>query len=166
MAPPARTPAAALADSLRIGRFPFWFPVGAIQHKLDFDFFAYGVDFAGTNVLLASQTLTIPININSDSAFLILSATMVETDTANTTFLTNRPLLCQLSEGGGARNLFNTPLHVDNVFGTAEEPCYWDVPKLLLPNSTFNVQLQNLEAVNRNVRVAFKGFKIFGWTQG
>ncbi len=163
MAPPSRIPAAALVEGIQAGKYPFWYPSGAIRNRLDYDFFTYGVSFTGTNVLTASATVTLPININSDSAFLILSAAMVETDTANTTFLTNRPILCQLSEGGGARNLFSTPIHVDNVFGTAENPCYWDVPKLLLPNSSFNVQLQNLEATNRNVHVAFKGFKIFGF---
>jgi hypothetical protein len=163
MAPPARIPAAALIDGMRAGKYPFWYPEGAIRNKLDYDFFAYGVSFTGTNVLTASQTITLPININSDSAFLILSAAMVETATDNTTFLTQFPILVQLNEGGGARNLFNAPQHANNVFGTGEQPKYWDVPKLLLPNSTFNVQLQNLEAVNRNVHVTFSGFKIFGW---
>lgn len=160
---PTRIPAGAVKESLDSARFPFWFPRAAIGMNLDYDFFTYGVSFTGTNALPVSGTLTLPININSDSAFMILSATMVETDTGNTVFLMNRPLLCQLSEAGGSRSLFNTPQHVDNVFGTGENPKYWDVPKLLLPNSVLNVTLQNLEATNRNVHVSFSGFKLFAF---
>lgn len=161
MAPPERTPVQALMDQLSKGQYPFWFPRKA--RGLAIDYFAYGADF---EPLGASLTASRPIPINSDSAFMVLSATLVETDTGNTTFLANRPLLASLSTGGAALSLSNTPIHVDNWFGTAEEPKYWDVPKILLPNTTFNVQLQNLEAVARNVRVAFHGFKLFKFSEG
>lgn len=160
MPPVARIPASALLDALRGGSYPFWFPPEA--RDLALDYFAYGTDF---EPLEANATTTRAIQINSDSAFLVLSATMVETDTANTVFFPNRPLLVNLSTGGAALNLSNTPIHADNWFGTAEEPKYWDVPKILLPNTTFNVQLQNLEAVDRNVRVAFHGFKLFNFSK-
>jgi hypothetical protein len=132
---------------------------------LDYDAFSYGLSFTGNNRLLASQTITLPIAINSDSAFLILSSTMVVTSVDNLTFLASWPILVQLNEGGGSRNLFNTPQHAMNVFGTAQRPYYWQVPKLLMPNSTFNVTLQNLEATDRHVHVTFSGFKIFGWSR-
>lgn len=160
MASVARIPAAALVDALVGSKYPFWFPENA--RDLAYDYFVYGTDFLPLGV---NATTTNPININSDSAFLVLSAVLVETDTANTTFLGQRPLMAQLSEGGSARNLSNIPIHVDNWFGTAEEPKYWDVPKLLLPNSVFNVTMQNLEAVARNVRVAFHGFKLFAFAK-
>lgn len=158
--PPARIPAASLAEAMRLGSFPFWFPLGARDNALDY--FAYGTDFEPLGV---SATTTRAIQINSDSAFLILSATMVETATDNTTFLANRPLLVSLQTGGAALALSNTPIHADNWFGTAEEPKYWDVPKVLLPNTTFNITLQNLEATARNVRIAFHGFKIYQYTK-
>ncbi|MGH3589537.1 MAG: hypothetical protein ACRDRF_00670 [Pseudonocardiaceae bacterium] len=157
---PARIPTAALIDALAGSRYPFWFPQEA--KDLAIDYFAYGTDF---EPLGASATTTRSIQINSDSAFMVLSAVMVETDTGNTVFFANRPLLVQLATGGAALNLFNQALHADNVFGTAEEPKYWDVPKVLLPNTTFNVTLQNLEAVARNVRVAFHGFKLFQFSK-
>lgn len=155
-----RIPASALLDAIKGGSYPFWFPPEARQLALDY--FVYGTDFAP---LSASATTTRAIQINSDSAFMILSATMVETDTGNTTFLANRPLLVTLTTGGAALSLSNTPIHADNWFGTAEQPKYWDVPKILLPNTTFNVQLQNLEATDRNIRVAFHGFKLFRFTK-
>jgi hypothetical protein len=160
MPPVARIPAEALLGAIRGGAYPFWFPPEA-KH-LALDYFVYGTDF---EPLALSATTTRSIQINSDSAFLILSASMVETDVANTTFFPNRPLLVQLSTGGAALNLSNTPIHADNWFGTAEEPKYWDLPKTLLPNTTFNIQLQNLEAVARNVRVAFHGFKLFKYAK-
>ncbi len=161
--PQSRVPAGAMVAASHLSRYPFWYPNGAIRGDLDYDFFGYGISFTGTNVLPASQSLTLPININSDSAFMVLSVAAVVTQTDNTTFLLQRPVLVQLNEGGGARNLFNTQVHMDTIMGTAENPTYWDVPKLLLPNSTLNVALQNLSAVALNVHITFKGFKIFGF---
>lgn len=160
MPPVSRISSAALIDAIRGGSYPFWYPQEA--RGLATDFFTYGTDF---EPLALSATTTRAIQINSDSAFFVLSATLTETDTGNTVFLPNRPLLCQLSTGGASLNLFNTPIHVDNIFGSGEEPKYWDVPKILLPNTTFNVQLQNLEATARNVRVAFSGFKMFKYSK-
>lgn len=156
----ARVPASALLDAIRGGSYPFWFPQAA--RNLALDYFVYGTDFDQLGV---SATVTRAIQINSDSAFLILSATMVETATDNTTFLANRPLLVTLTTGGAAVSLSSTAIHADNWFGTAEQPKYWDVPKILLPNTTFNVQLQNLEATARIVRVAFHGFKLYQFTK-
>lgn len=157
MAPP-RVPVQAMIEGMRRGNFPFWFPEGA--KSLQLDYFAYATDFTP---LGASLTVTNNINISGDSAFMILSAVIVETDTTNTTFLADMPLMAQLSDTGSGRAFSNTAVHADNWFGTAQLPKYWDVPKLLAPNATFNVTLQNLEAVARNVRVAFHGFKIFGF---
>lgn len=160
MPPAARIPAERLLDAISAGRYPFWFPEEA--KGLSLDYFVYGTDFTP---LSASATTTRAIQINSDSAFLALSACIVETDTGNTTFLANHPLLVTLTTGGAALSLSNTPIHADNWFGTAEQPKYWDLPKVFLPNTTFNVQMQNLEATDRNVRVAFHGFKIFKFTK-
>lgn len=122
------------------------------------DFFSYTADFLP---LTANLTQTQPISIQSDSDFVIVAGAAVVTDTANTTFLTFVPELVQLTDQGSGRNLFSSATHFHNVFGTAENPAYWTQPKVLDRGSTFAVQLQNLEAVNRNVRVAFLGFKVF-----
>lgn len=154
---PSQQVLAAITES---GRYPFWFPKQARGQALDY--FAYGTDF--TPSIGAGATVTNPINIQNDSAFVILSATMIETSTDNLTFLTQRPLLVNLFDSGAGRNLSSTPIHADNWFGTAELPKYWDIPKILGPNTTFAVTVQNLDPVNaRIVRVAFHGFKIFGF---
>lgn len=153
-----RIPTDRVMAAIAAGRYPFWFPERA--KGLQLDYFVYGTDFTP---LTASLTLTNNINIQGDSAFVILSGVMVETDTGNTTFLAQAPILFDLSDSGSGRHFSNTPIHASNWFGSAELPKYWDVPKVLAPNATFSVQAQNLEAVNRNVRVAFHGFKIFGF---
>lgn len=159
MPPSTRLPAQALIEAIRGGAYPWWYPQGARGNALDY--FAYGTNFAP---LAAGATTQNPINIQNDSAFCILAAVMVETDTTNLIFLGQRPLLVDLFDSGAGRSLSSTPLHADNWFGTAQEPLYWPLPKILGPNSTFSVQLQNLDTVNaRNVRVAFHGFKIFGF---
>lgn len=153
-----RVPAGAIIEAARQGRYPFWFPEGA--KGLAMDYFVYGTDFTP---LGASLTVTNNINISGDSAFCILCAVAVETSTDNLTFLADLPLLAQLSDSGSGRQFSNTPIAASNWFGTAEMPKYWDIPKVLAPNATFNVTMQNLEATARNVRVAFHGFKIFGF---
>lgn len=149
----------AIQQAGQSGAYPFWFPQKA--RGLAIDYFTYGTNFTP---LAAGSTTTNPINITNDSAFCILSAVLVETDTTNLVFLPQRPLLAKLQDSGAGRDLSNVATHVDNWFGTAEEPKYWDIPKILSPNTTFSVQMQNLDPANaRNVRVNFHGFKIFGF---
>lgn len=149
---------AAIRDGIASGRYPWWYPEGAKGKAIDY--FVYGTDF--TPLALSATTVN-NINISGDSAFCVLSAVMVETDTANTLLLPFRPVLVRLQDTGSGRYLSNHQVHADNWFGTAEEPKYWDVPKIIAPNSTFNVEVQNLEATARNVRLDFHGFKIFGF---
>lgn len=162
----ARVPAMALIQQLKEGQVPWWMPQVYKQlialRQVDFDYFVYGTDFTP---LALSATTSNNIAINGDADFCILSAVLVETATDNTTFLAASPLLFMLTDTGSGRDLANTPIHADNWFGTAQEPKYWDVPKILRRNSAFRVTAQNLEATARNVRVAFHGFKIFPYSQ-
>lgn len=127
------------------------------------DFFAYTIDFIP---LAATTTTTQDVNIQSDSDFVIGAAVATVTDTANTTRLAFVPQLVQLFSAASGRNLFSGATHFENIFGTAQEPAIWPIPKLLAAGSTFSAQLQNLEATARNVRLAFLGFKIFNFRDG
>lgn len=164
--PPTRLPAEALIQGMRHGQVPWWMPTAykeaIAMRQAEFDYFVYGTDFLP---LAASATTRNNIAINGDADFFILSAVLVETATDNTTFLPNRPLLFTLTDQGSGRELSSQPVSADNWFGTAEEPKYWDVPKVLRRNSTLAVTAQNLEATERNVRVAFHGFKVFPYSQ-
>jgi len=106
--------------------------------------------------------------VQNDSAFAICKTSIVVTDTSDA-FVTNlsdtpkvMPFLITLSDSGSGRDLMDTGVHVDNLFGTAQRPYVWTKIKLLDPSSTFTGRLQNLSATSRNVRMAFHGFKVFG----
>lgn len=148
-----------LAESMRQGRYPWWFPDKAKGLAIDYQ--VYGTDFLP---LVAGLTTQNPINISGTAAFCVLSAVLIETATDNTSFLALSPLLFRLRDTGSNRELSNIAIHAVNWFGTAAQPKYWDVPKIIAPNSTFIVEAQNLElATNRNVRVAFHGFNIYNF---
>lgn len=132
--------------------------IPAAYRGLARDAFALGQDF---QPLAANGSDTRDIQVNEDAAFCIVAAVGVCTDTLNTTRIAFVPQVVQLQEGSAQRNLFNRELHWHEVFGTAENPCYWPQPKVIPKSSTFVVQLRNLEAIARNVFVAFWGFKIF-----
>lgn len=147
-----------MASQIRQGRYPWWYPDEAKGLAIDYN--VYGTDFLP---LTASVTTQNPINISGTAAFVILSAVLVETATDNTTLIAFPPLLFRLRDTGSNRELSNIAVPARNWFGTAEEPKYWDVPKIIAPNSTFIVEAQNLAAVDRNVRVAFHGFNIYNF---
>lgn len=147
---------AELAAAIRQGRYPWWFPDGAKGKAIDY--FVYATDFTP---LALSATVQNNITISGDAAFVILSAVLLESDTANTTFLAIPPLKVKLTDTGAGRLLSNIAINAPNWFGTAQEPKYWDIPKIIAPNSTLAVEVQNLEATARNIEVAFHGFKIF-----
>lgn len=156
---PPRIPAQAVAALVQNGMYPWWYPPGA--RGMQIDYFVYGTDYTP---LGAGLTVANNINIDGSSAFCILSGVIVESAVDNLTYLGVPPLLVTLQDTGSNRNLSNTSIHASNWFGTAQLPKYWDVPKVLAPNATFQVTAQNLDTTtDRNVRFAFHGFKIFGF---
>ena len=148
-----------LIQQIALGSYPWWYPDAAKGQAIDF--FIYGSDFLPLPI---SASLTQNINIDGNSAFVICETQLVETDIIDTTFLAQRPILVNVLDTGSGRLLSNIPIHADNWFGTAQRPFQWPVPKIMAPNATMSVTLQNLEATARNVRVAFAGFKIFNFT--
>lgn len=129
------------------------------------DYFTYGKDFIGANVLAAGATLGLGIAINGDADFLIVSSTRVVTLADNTTFFAQAPVLVNITDSGSGRNLSDQFIHIESYFGTGQEPKYWDMTKVIPRNSTITITLQNLDVVNAfNVRVYLHGFKVFGFT--
>ena len=131
-----------------------WLPL-AFQNTVK-EYFAYTTSF---EPLPASLTQSRNINIQSDTDFIILYATMVVTTADNLTPLPFAPALVQLRDGGDAADLFQTPTHVEMVFGDAMQPGIFSVPYILTRNSSLQVTLQNLEANDRIYRLAFHGFR-------
>ena len=161
--PIARLPQGQMNDYFQYARLPWWFPPEIRNRQLDA--FTIPVDFSGANDLGASTTEQLVVAGPGDAAFLILAASAVVTNTDDTTFIAfgSRPILVTMSTTGGGRFLASGAVHIDNWFGTAQQPRYWDAPKVLSPNENMTILLQNLSATARHVRLAFHGFKVFGF---
>jgi hypothetical protein len=111
----------------------------------------------------ANGTLTVQTNIQSDSAFIIVSAVATVTNTAETQRQAFASALVQIQDQTSGRNFYDQPTHFHNVFGTAEQPAWWQIPRLVYPSSTLSTTIQNLDTANaRNFRVLYLGFKVFG----
>jgi hypothetical protein len=149
-------PPNALAGPSLTSPFHGWIP-RALWRRLK-DFFIYGVDFLP---LALSATATRDIAIQADSDFLIVAGVRLYSTNVDGPITTPSIATVQIVDSGSGRSLFNQPQHVDNVFGTAQLPAYWPMPKLVRMSSTLSTTLSNLEAVARNYRLAYWGFKVF-----
>lgn len=119
-------------------------------------FYIYNADFLP---LLASATDTKNIAVQSDADFVICFAMGVVTDTTDATVVPFVPQLVQLRDTAAGNFLSQSPVHYNMVYGDASNPGIFSVPYFLRAGSTLQVQHQNLVATNRNVRLAFCGFR-------
>lgn len=129
------------------------------------DFFGYTATFTGANVLPASASATVSTSIQSDSAFIIVGASLLASDITDAAALGYVPQTVQISDQASGRTFFDAPTAVMNVFGSGAQPAYWAMPKLVMPASTISTTLNNLEATARNVRITYWGFKVFNVRQ-
>jgi hypothetical protein len=125
------------------------------------NFFGYVTEFLP---LTASLAITNTIAIAGDSDFLITFATCVLTDTTNLVQQPFIPQLVQLTDSAAGMAFFLLPEHANNVYGDAQNPGIFAAPYVMRQATSLAVQHTNLEATNRNVRVAFNGFKSYPGT--
>lgn len=151
----------AIIDTLTLNTYPWYLPNAAKGRQ--FVYFAYVAEWLP---IAALSTAIRNIQIQADSAFVITSIVAIETATNDTTFLANRPLLLNIKDTGSGRDYSSSPMAFDNWVGSAEHPYKItdDFPPIIAPNSTLQLQLQNLENVDRNVRYAIRGYKIFQYS--
>lgn len=145
----------------QVGPAPFlgWLPRKLWRRAKDF--FVYSAEFLP---LTASLTLTFETAIQADSDFLCVAAVRLVTATDNTTIVAVPvPELVTIFDAGSGRNLMDRAIHIDNLMGTGQLPTYWPMPKIFRANSTISTTVQNLEATDRNVRIAYLGFKVFDY---
>lgn len=147
-----------LQDSMG-DKYPWWYPAGAKGRMIDP--FVYVTEFLPLSALATQQN---QLQIGGDAAFLLRTTKLVESDTGNTTIIPVPPLLLSIVDSGSGRSLSNAPVAASNWFGTAQRPDEWEMVKIFAPNSTITVTAQNLENTDRNVRLAFCGWKIFQYT--
>lgn len=100
-------------------------------------------------------------NIDQSSHFAIFGAIATVRDTTNATILANVPQTVQIQDGGTNTNLFDRATDFMNVFGTAQQPNYWAMPRIIRAGSTLTTFLTNLEATARNVRLVYLGVRIY-----
>lgn len=122
------------------------------------DWFVYTADFLP---LVASVAQLENVQVSDDAAFCLVKIAFVATSVDNLTRLTFAPALILIQDGSSNRNLADAETHIHNLAGTGEQPALVTPPRVFARASTIAVQLRNLEAVNRNYRVALIGFKIF-----
>lgn len=127
------------------------------------DFFIYSTEFLP---LGASATATGNINIQNDADFIIVAGVITSRDTGTGAAQTTFPFLVQMTYGSSGRNLFDRAQDAENIFGTAQRPAWWTMPKFLQRGGVLSIQAQNIIATARNVRMAFWGFKIFTTNMG
>lgn len=151
-------------------------PISKVQKDWWLDPFVYSINFVTPNQLAASATTTLSFIVQNDSAFSICKTTYIASDTNNVAVANLQPfgsggasslveILATITDSGSGRALSDNPIPIDSLFGTGQEPRIWPIPKIVDPNSTISVTLQNLVATARHVRLAFTGYKVFGNVQ-
>lgn len=128
------------------------------------DFFVYSATFTG---LAQGTTQQKNIPISDDSDFVVIKTTYFVDDgvggkfTPNTRQIPNVLLL--MTDTGSGRQLMDAAQPLYNLFGTAENPFIFPMPKLLKRRTVLQLQATNQELVVATYRltVSFIGVKIF-----
>lgn len=127
-------------------------------------FFIYEQDFLP---LAVSQTTVGNIQIQNDSHFLCVGAAALVTTVDNLTIVNAESnanasaKLVLITDVGSGMPLSQTPVPIDNLFGTAQRLATWAIPKLFKAGGTIATQIQNLEATARNVRISYWGIRLY-----
>jgi len=145
---------------------PNWF-LGLVPRELwgvYKTFFVYEQDFLP---LSASTTTVGNVQVQNDSHFLCVAGIALETDTTNTTVVNSESnanasgVLVLVTDVGAGAPLSSTPIPLDNLFGTAQRPAVWPLPKLFRAGGTIATQVQNLLATARNLRLSYWGIRLY-----
>lgn len=123
------------------------------------EYFGYVANFLP---LAASAGQTVQTTIQNDSAFCIVAATAVVTDSpADSTQVGFEAATVQLQDQTTGRTFFSDTTQFHNVFGSVEQPNIWTLPRLISPGATLATTINNVIATAVNIRVVYHGFKIF-----
>lgn len=127
--------------------------------------FAYSVEFVTPNQLVATGTRTRGQGVDRDSMFACVAVAATVTNVDNTTFIDSPAILVQITTGTST-NWFEPAAHFLNVFGRGAvgdgRINYLELPRLIDPGANISVTLENLDATARHVRLAFRGFRVYG----
>lgn len=126
------------------------------------DFYTYGVTFGTIN---SSESVTSSIQIEADSDFEIIKLAaygLVNVDDDPVT-IDQLPLTVMLTDTGSGRNLMNTAVPIQSLFGTGQLPFILPKTKLLYARSVLAITVANIStAVSFSyLALSFHGRKIF-----
>lgn len=127
-------------------------------------FFIYEQDF----IPLALGATTVGnIQIQNDSHFLCVAACALVTNTVNTVVINSESnasaagKLVLITDVGSGAPLSSVPVPLDNLFGTAQRPAVWALPKLFRKGGTLATQIQDIFGAAHNVRLSYWGIRIY-----
>lgn len=144
-------------------QFAIWDAVALLPPELQDrprDFYSFAVDFVNVG---ASATTSQDVKISDDADFVLVYQTATVSNVAGTTFFEPAPFTGLLKDAGSGRDLMNSPVHFNNIFGNGRNPAVVPNPKLLFRASTYQVTINNLDAGTAyTVRLGLVGFKLYG----
>jgi hypothetical protein len=153
-----RNPQPLLAPNWFLGLVPreFW-----NVHKT---FFIYEADFVPIGAL---ATASVNTQIQNDSHFLCIAGIGLVTDNTGVTVI-NSPSnanssgkLTQIIDVAAGYPLSPVVIPLENLFGSAQLPAMWAIPKLFRKGTTIQTVLQNLVNTAHNVRLSYWGIRLY-----
>jgi hypothetical protein len=128
-------------------------------------FFVYEADFVP---IAGGATASVNTQIQQDSHFLCVAGVALVTTSDNLTLIKGYNLssaaqkLVQVTDVGSGMPVSSVPLPVDNLFGWAESPAVWPLPKLFRRGGAIQTTLTNLNGgTAHNVRLSYWGIRIY-----
>ncbi len=145
---------------------PNWF-LGLVPRELwdrKKTFFIYEADFVPLNAL---ATNTVNTQIQNDSHFVCIGGCALVTDNTDATVI-NSPSnanaagkLVQVTDVAAGYPLSQVPLPLESMFGSAQLPAIWALPKVFRKGTTIATQVQNLINAIHRVRISYWGIRIY-----
>lgn len=123
--------------------------------------FFYGYS-ATVSALASAASGSDTIKIQADSAYLVQALVCFAFNTVTFAEITSPIATVQVTDTGSGTQLFDNPQFIRNVFGTATLPFLMPTPRMLSPNSSLLVTVNNLNSANAvTYQFGFLGQKLY-----
>lgn len=135
----------------------------AVEIQTINEMFWYNATFSA---LAAAASSTAQVQIQADADFIILKQTRFVTNDADESVVTAPLATVLLTDTGSGRQMMDSAVHIENLFGTAQFPYILPQSKRLAANSTFQVQVTSLApSITMNIWINFAGQKQYKFRQ-
>ena len=116
--------------------------------------------------LLANATESRTVQIQNDSDFLMVALSGIVRSTAAGAAAQAAAATLVLESSGSGRNVFDRAQDWDAIVGTAQRPAWLPAPKFLDRASALQATLADIGGIDRTIRLAAWGIKVFDSTMG